>query len=289
MTDVAYDGDHWRVLLGNKTKSIKALNSVYQASYQFIQKVKVFTGLESVTISGYLPDWGPTIDEYATVICQRVSGLRNLRSLYLDMLRGDNQDFLKELGSFPRILGSLRTFHINCDPRDPYDLNILTTIISQKNIGEFLTNLRLGSLCTPFHYALFQGLADSCPKLKGLAFKFSGQAIPLPFHLPRKLSEVNYLATLKALHSLTSLELGVGDAFTCLKDLVLPPLNQNLVLSFEECLSKEIMRKIDPKFSKKGPKIFEENKTLLRFYDQFKSLGLLETLRIDFKEETSNS
>jgi len=295
-----YHRPDWRILLGNKLKTLKAVNGSSQSEKQFAKKLGLLSGLRSLWID--LPKLATYIfmknRDSLKVALKKINLLRNLQFLSITNLTKENKALFQKLGQLPRFLNSLETLHIAFNPKGPLDNSeLLQTLGSKKNVLNSITSLNLGSLCSPSHFTGFQALADSCPILKHLAFEFSCKSIRYNAFTDKNCFgqdfpvETNYLATLKSFHNLRSLQLGIADTFTCLKDLVLPPFVESLVLNFQECLTKEILLKIDPvlgRFDPRISKIFEESQTLVQFYEKFQGLDHLQTLNVYFSSDSDS-
>jgi len=292
---------YWRLFLANKQKTVKILSENAQSSHQFSQKVQLFSGLKSIKVS--LPDPSDlSLKElqkekrYLGRAFRQLRTLRNLQSLEIDNLVKNYKDLLERLNSHQRLLGSLTKFRLFCDWKGAVDPQLLQILQSKKNVLRAVTSLRLGALCSPSHYKSFLGLANACPKLSSLNFEFSCRNILYSFKKDRKFSctcysvDVNYLQAIETFQNLKFLNLDIADTFSFLQDLALPPSIQHLVLNFEECLSKEIMTHLNNEKDFHDDDlltIFEQNKTLLRFYSSFQPLHHLETLKLLFSKDSN--
>jgi len=201
------------------------------------------------------------------------TGLRNVEYLEMPHLSQKSKTFLYQLDLSSRFLSSLGKLHISCGLWEVQDPGYLGIFQSSKNLLKSLSHLDLYTVCQSSHYKGFQSLANCCPKLLSLSFKFSyekrqGQYIP---------TEINYLGVLETFQSLKFLRIEFNDIFTLLRDFALPASVQELQMNLKECFSKSLMQQIEPRFNQ-----IEENERRNRFHENFRSIKNLRRLVIFF-------
>ena len=278
----------WRLIIANKIKSVKILSSQPQFKSQFVGKVKLFPFLKSVHIdtptdARQFKKAGP----YQVKACKKMARLKHLENLELSRLLSCSKKVIQQLETSPRLLRQLKNLRISCEWKGGEDAEMMRIIKGSKNLLRYMTSLRLATLNSTSHYKDFKVLADSCPNLQTLSFEFCCREITYSPRVVDKYSEksfpveVNYLSALETFHNLRSLDLRIADTFTFLNDLALPPRIEHLLLNFEECLSNEIMDRIQQKDSQP----FDENKILVKFYENFKHLHKLQALKMYFSSD----
>ena len=292
------NSSEWRLLLANKMKCLKNLSNNGQPPIQFIEKIKLFTQLTSIQISFHerlpLSFRQKSMKVYHLAkIWKKIQRLRNIKSLKIIQLANAGASLIQELDSASRLLSSLKTFEIST-PKFAKNTTgqLLDTIKNTRSLLKYVTTLQLVTLESPSHFKDFQSLQNLCPNLASLCFEISCKDIfynPLrekQFSLQRLPVEINFLETLKTFHNLKILNLHIADTFTFLNDFAVPPLIQNLTLNLEECLTKEILLRIDDTFTDaQALQFFGENQTMIKFYNNFRSLKTLETFRMLFSQD----
>ena len=277
----------WKILLGNKIKSLKTFSDSSGASQKLHQELRLFSGLKSFSIC--FPLGSGADGKYWKKTVRMMNYLTNLKSLSIRNLTDGYDGFLEKLNSSKRLLSSLTELKIVLKAKGKRDdewfhnyqiSELLLSLRIQKNILKHVTHLNLRSLADSFHFASFKDFAGSCPKLETLSFEFSNAN-----ERKEETVDMDYLGTLKTFQSLKSLELGIGDIVTCLKYLVLPSSIQHLVLNFKERLTKGIIYDMLGEFSQ-SKKVLEENPIFIRFFDLFENLQLLESFDISFREDS---
>jgi len=281
----------WRVLLASKMKSVRTLHNTYQSTKQFAEKLRFFSGLKSVQILMF-PSPFRSPEKHREVFLHRafrnIGCVQNLEHLEVTPVSIESKKFFPRLNSYQRLLDSLKTLKFYFDWTDASEVEISELIDKNKNLLKNVTSLELSSLHSSFHFESFQRLGNLCPKISNLCFELRDPDISSdePFEV-----KPNYLQTLGAFQNMRYLQLYIADTLTFLKDFILPSSIQSLALTFQECLTIEIMRKIDDNFvessEEKLSKTFEENNLLLRFYEAFRDLKDLETLHLFFGLESN--
>jgi len=278
-------------LLASKAKVVKTLTYENQSPTEFLTEIKLFTSLTSIRF--FLPErpsYGQDHEYFPRRAFKKTKSLKQLKHLKFSNLLRHHANFIMQLNdASPRLLSSLKTISLSCVWRGGRDVELLEYLKPCKNLLRKITCLHLGSLCSSSHQNNFQSLVQDCSNLSHLSFEFSCRDM---YYQPGKGErysfqcfpiKMNYLSAVETLQNLKSLELYIADLSTFFKDFVAPPSVQNLLLNFKESLSKETMHQIDQKFSNaQAWETFEENKTLVKFYEHFGSLPNLETLRILF-------
>jgi len=280
---------YWRSLLSNKIKTIKTLTNSSHSPHQLAPKIKLFSQLSTIKLSMY------NFRSHLHQISTTMKRLKSLRHLEITYISKDQKDFINDLNSSPRLLASLKTFKISCSWEAGHDFQLLELLQSKKTLLYYLTSLELNTLWSPSHLQHFKNLAGSCPNLRGLSLETSCRDLNPDEYDRSRFSyqcfqvDINYLETIKTFQNLQSLHLDIADTFTFLKDFALPPSVICLKINFEECLSKKIMLKIDSSFQDTDQNndsqfshIFENNPTLLNFYENFKNLPHLHTFNLLF-------
>ena len=286
-------------------KTIKNLTQSPPLNPQFLDKIKLLPNLESI----HLPISPSQIhgpqqkrEELSLILALRtLKRLKKLRSLKIGPLSKHYITFLQQLNhQFPRLFTSLTNLNLSCGWQGGTDTKLLIILKQQKGLIKYITGLNLPTLCSPVHQLSFQHLKDSLPNLLSLSFGFSHQDI-MYFAHPRKAPQfshfftidINFLQTVRTFHNLTSLHIKIADTWTFLKDFVSPPSLRHLTLFFEEYLSKEIIYRIDSKFIDKGGdndseilKVFQKDPFFLKFYGAFFNLHCLETLVLNFSNDS---
>jgi len=294
----------WRTLLANKMKNVKVLTNKAESSRVFAEKIKLFSGLQSVQIllnflrRGSFGQQDKQLEFFLSKTCRNIGRVQNLQHLEASPLSIGSKKCMTRLNSHQKLLDALETFKTYFDWTGTSDDEISELIENNKNLWRNVTSLRLSTLHSHFHFESFRRLGELSPKITNLSFEFTCREIINQVLAPRIVSEkrfevkTNYLQTLKAFQHLRVLSLQIADVFTFLKDFVLPPSIQSLKLDFKECLSKEIMLRIDQSFAdfsrEEFLRVFKVNSLLLRFYDRFKGLDQLENLELSFAMESHN-
>ena len=286
-------GPEWRPIIANKIKTVKTLIGSSQFTNQFVQKTKFLSYLASIhMLLPYdpRPYIGSPKEEFCLIqTCHNMKRLKHLKNFEFSRLSRSIKGFIQELNASPRLLKSLKNLILSCEWKGAQDVEMMNIMKDNKNLLRYMTSLKLATLNSPSHYKAFQAFTNSCPNLQTLSFQFccrdiiynplkadrySGKCFPV---------EINYLDAIKTFQNLRSLDLHIADTFTFLSDFALPPLVENLLLNFGECLSIEILSCFLP--NNKGPQAFEENKILMRFYENFQHLHNLKLLRMYFSSD----
>jgi len=289
---------NWRLILATKSKTVRILNS-NQTSFQFPEKIRFLSNLRIIHITMPPPTAIPftrmasapdkKLDFYLTKSCRMMDRLRNLRSLTISKLSTNHKNLLISLNKSSRFLISLQKFSLlwgeEMTPSSNY--NLLYAMPNHKNLSKYVTNLDLGTLCYPAHFFNFKYLANSVPQLLRLAFRYA----------PPKISSKgvdSYLEALGRFSNLKSLDMRIADLFMFFKDFVAPPGVQHLKLLFEECFTKDVMRKFSKDFDKTSAlaereilKIFQENQILPRFCKSLQGIHSLRALEIAWNWDSS--
>jgi len=264
---------HWRLLLTNKMKSVKKLSNSYQSTIQFVQKIKLFSGLQSIRL---VPLDGP--DEFEQNLRRKANKkmlrLPKLKSLTIDINEFATHHFclLEDLNYLPKLLKSLQALTILYTAPEYEFPTFIEVLKNNHHILTYMTSFSIAKLCAPEHHQAFKGLADSCPNLRHLSFEFSCRYIynyrgrgrcfsktRLPIH-------ANCLRVLKTFSNLRSLGLKIADNEAFFSHFVLPRGIRSLSLEFEE-----------------DSKLFEENPIFAN--ENFEHLENLETLKLVFNED----
>jgi len=157
----------WRVLLLNKMKSVKFLNSRSQSPNQFYEKLKFFSRINSVQLFNVHFSVIPyrQIDQYAKEACKYMRRLKSLKTLEFSPKLTESKSYVVHLNSSKRLLSSLKTFKFNFDWQNLDDRTISELINGNKNLLKNITSLLLNSLHSPFHFKIFQTLGELCPRI----------------------------------------------------------------------------------------------------------------------------
>jgi len=270
----------WRLIIANKAKSVKILSGYPEFTNQFAEKIKLLSYLTSLHIFlPFTPHSSANNNVHLLKACNQMKRLSHLKNLEFIQLTKFSKALLQELNASPRLLKSLKNLILSCQWRGGQDTDMMEILKNSKNLLKYVTSLKLGMLSSPSHYANFQALAGGCPSLSCLSFEFC-----CPESFDQQLSaEINFLDAVKTFQNLRSLNLLIGDIFIFLRDFTLPPLVESLILNFEQCLSMEILCRINHIFTDH----MEGTPTLERFYENFHRLHSLQVLKIFFRSDVS--
>jgi len=289
-------GSDWTFFLSNKMKSIQNLSNSSQSTTQFSNKIQLFSGLQSIEIN-LSPNFSRPVNKKA---CKKMLALPKLKHLRIKIMPCGMHDFsiIENLNSLPIILSSLKTLAVHSQSIEDQDIKLIEVMKENQRFLRSLTSLSLGSLCSPSHHQAFQSLANSCPNLRHLSFEFSCRNISYMRAKPRRFSSHRFpthahcLRIIKTFPNLKSLDLKIADNLAFLLHFSIPSGVQSLSLNFEETLSQEIMLQ----FADTLPdterdelqilKVFEENHTLIKFFNNFEQLENLETLKLTFSADS---
>jgi len=279
---------------------VKILTNSADSPKQFAEKIKFFSALKSIQISVFfftqslLQSQDKQENFFLGKACQNMRRIQSLKDLVVKPISKGSNAYLPWLNKTQKVLDSLKALKIYFDWKGANEAESLELMKKSKNLLRNVTSLHLSTLYSPFHFESFQKLGELCSKVSTLSFEFSSREVIYDMFGPRRFSDqrleikTNYLQTLKAFQQLKVLSLEIADIFTFIKDFALPPSIQSLRLNFSECLSEEIMLKIDMDFTgsesseEELSQLFEENNLLAQFYDNFKELESLETLELFF-------
>jgi len=274
--------NQWRLILQNKFKSVESYNDAFNLRSS-IKKRKVFSQLTTLSLHNVSdPEEESEVQELCAYFwrwqLRHLAGLVNLKFLDVQIQYSEDLIVLKKLNSLSRLLSSLKTFKITYEIYSNVyeEVAFLPTIIECKNLLQYITYLKIGSISEEEDCAIFKQLPKRCKNLSFLAFG-----------VWEKVSS-NYLLKLAEFEKLEGIKIFVEDLPTFMESFIAP----NSLKSANICLKKtpckdlcQTLFSVNLASFLKNPKNPEISKKIERFSQQFKNLNSLEIRTQDKPEE----